>query len=183
MSEINEKYTIEYFRLSGQKISEQDRGVRVTCKDTGAWAECSEHKIRYENIDNAILEVERIKSGFKVIVAGGRDFDDYDDYEVLRERCDFFLKTKSNIEIVSGAAKGADSLGERYANERGYSLTKFPADWETHGKSAGAVRNAKMAAYADALIAFWDGRSKGTKNMIDVMRIIGKPFKIVKYGR
>lgn len=114
----------------------------------------------------------------KVIIAGGRDFSDY---EVLRERCDFFLKTKSNIEIVSGAAKGADSLGERYANERGYSLTKFPADWDTHGKSAGYIRNAKMAAYADALIAFWDGKSKGTKNMIEIMRIIGKPFKIVKY--
>ncbi len=85
MSEIDEKYTVEYFRVPGQKVDEQDRGVRVTCKETGAWADCTEHKSRYKNIEQAIEQVERIKSCFKVIVAGSRGFNDY---EVLRERFD-----------------------------------------------------------------------------------------------
>lgn len=58
MSEIDEKYTIEYFRVAGQKVDEQERGVRVTCNETGAWAECAEHKSRYKNIDQAIEELK-----------------------------------------------------------------------------------------------------------------------------
>lgn len=100
----------------------------------------------------------------KVIIAGGRDFEDY--LELCRV-CDKILKKYSNIEIVSGAYKGADLLGERYANERNHPIKQFPADWRRYGKSAGQKRNAEMANDADMLITFWDGKSKGTKNMID----------------
>ena len=100
----------------------------------------------------------------KIIIAGGRNFDDY---PKLCQVCDKILKKYSNIEIVSGAYNGADLLGERYANERDYPIKQFPADWRRYRKSAGLKRNIEMAAYADALIAFWDGKSKGTKNMID----------------
>ncbi len=101
----------------------------------------------------------------KVIIAGGRNFDDFNR---LCEVCDEFLKDQNNIEIVSGAYKGADLLGERYAAERNYSIKQFPADWRRYGKSAGLKRNTEMAAYANALIAFWDGESKGTKHMIEL---------------
>ena len=102
---------------------------------------------------------------FKVIIAGSRAFNDY---EMLKRHADYLLQNKNGqIEIVSGHAKGADSLGERYAKERGYSLKLFPAKWEAYGKRAGYLRNEEMANYADALIAFWDGESKGTEHMIN----------------
>ena len=103
----------------------------------------------------------------KVIIAGGRNFNDY---ETLKSVCDKTLKYCTNIEIVSGTARGADILGEQYAKEKGYKIIQFPADWDTHGKSAGYIRNAEMAKYADGLIAFWDEKSKGTKHMIDLAK-------------
>ena len=92
----------------------------------------------------------------KIIIAGGRDFSDYD---LLKEFCDKKISNLSNIEIVSGTAKGADSLGEKYAKEKGYSIKQFKPDWSI-GKIAGILRNEQMANYANVLIAFWDGNSK-----------------------
>jgi len=89
-------------------------------------------------------------------------------------------KKGKRVEIVSGTAGGADRLGEAYAYSRGFSVKRFPADWESHGNSAGVIRNAEMAEYADAAIIFWNKKSKGTSNMIDNMKKIGKPF-IIKY--
>ena len=101
----------------------------------------------------------------KVIIAGSRNFNDY---KKLCKICDHLLQNQANVEIVSGAARGADQLGEKYTKERGYKLTKFPANWNKYGKSAGPKRNEEMANYADVLIAFWDGKSRGTKNMIEL---------------
>lgn len=111
------------------------------------------------------------KPEYRVIIAGSRNFQDYD---LLREKCDNILFSKCidhSIVIVSGTARGADRLGERYASERGYCLRRFPAEWDKYGKAAGHIRNARMAANADALIAFWDGMSSGTRNMIDFAMI------------
>lgn len=72
-------------------------------------------------------------------------------------------------EIVSGGAYGVDWLGEKYAKKCGFPCKVFPADWNTYGKRAGFLRNQQMAEYADALVAVWDGQSKGTKHMIDTM--------------
>ncbi len=116
----------------------------------------------------------------KIIIAGSRLFNNY---EILLEFCDFYLKNKSNdeIEIVSGTANGADKLGERYAQERGYKLKRFPANWEKYKKSAGYIRNNEMAEYADALIVFWNGKSKGTKHMIDLAKKSKLEIRIVKF--
>lgn len=114
----------------------------------------------------------------RVIIAGGRDFNDY---RFLKERCDYFLSSQTDIEIVSGGAKGADSLGERYANERNYGLKIFPADWNKYGKKAGYVRNVEMSEYADGLIAFWNGQSKGTKHMIDIAMKRNLRVRICRY--
>ena len=101
----------------------------------------------------------------KIIIAGSRNFDKY---QALKAKCDYFLSgMNEEIMIVSGGANGTDKLGERYARERGYMCTIFKPDWEKDGKAAGVIRNEKMAKYSDYLIAFWDGYSKGTKNMID----------------
>ena len=105
---------------------------------------------------------------FKVIIAGSRHFSDFDH---LAAACDFFLSNvEHSIEIVSGGAKGADSLGERYAAERGYELKRFPANWKKFGRNAGPIRNGEMASYADAVIAFPKGTSVGTANMLKQAR-------------
>ena len=114
---------------------------------------------------------------FKVIVAGSRDFNDY---KLLKEKLDVVLSNKVEIEIVSGGARGADKLGEVYAKERNLSCKVFPADWDAHGKSAGYKRNAEMAEYADALVAFWDGKSKGTGHMIDLAEKKRIQIRVVK---
>ncbi|REE80318.1 uncharacterized protein DUF2493 [Lutibacter oceani] len=107
----------------------------------------------------------------KIIIAGSRT---YTDYKKLSEVCDQFLQDQTDIEIVSGSYyKGADKLGEQYAKERGYKITQFPADWKRFGRAAGPKRNEQMANYANALIAFWDGASKGTKHMIDLAKSTG----------
>lgn len=101
----------------------------------------------------------------KLIVAGSRDFDNYDRLSDILDTV--WLESELYpLEVVSGGARGADRLGERWADEAGCTVKRFPADWETHGKAAGIMRNIEMAQYADALVAFWDGKSKGTRHMI-----------------
>lgn len=115
----------------------------------------------------------------KVIIAGGRTFTDY---PMLVKVCDNALSKQTEVEIVSGTANGADKLGERYAMEKGYPINRIAADWDGLGKSAGYKRNEDMAKYADALVVFWDGESKGTKHMIDLAYKYGLKVKIVNYG-
>ena len=119
-------------------------------------------------------------SKYKVIIAGCRDFADY---ELLKEKCDFYLQNQKpeNVVIVSGHASGADALGERYAQERGLQLETYPADWKAHGRAAGPIRNAKMASVAHTLIAFWNGKSRGTKNIIDTATKRGLKVAVVRY--
>jgi glycerophosphoryl diester phosphodiesterase len=103
----------------------------------------------------------------RVIVAGGRDFNDYDAVENAVDVYRYATpEVVRHIEIVSGRAPGADRLGEQYADNFGFDVIPFPADWGQYGKAAGPRRNAEMAKYADVLIAFWDSKSAGTKNMI-----------------
>jgi hypothetical protein len=113
----------------------------------------------------------------RLIVAGGRDFTDLklfnkvisDKLKFLKGKC---YSLKQNIEIVSGMATGADTLGKDFAYKWNLKLAKFPAEWDKYGKSAGYKRNEQMAVYAKedngVLLAFWDGKSKGTKHMIDL---------------
>ena len=112
----------------------------------------------------------------KVIIAGSRTFSDY---TLLHQKCDEIINTPA--EIVSGTARGADRLGERYAIEKGCPIKKFPADWDNLGRSAGYLRNEEMAKYADTLIAFWDGTSKGTSHMIVLATKHNLKVHIVKY--
>lgn len=99
----------------------------------------------------------------RTIIAGSRNIGDYN---ILLEA---ITESGFNITaVISGTARGVDRLGERYAEENNIILEKYPAEWNNLGKRAGYVRNIKMAENADALIALWDGYSKGTGHMIDI---------------
>lgn len=118
---------------------------------------------------------------YKIIIAGGRDFMDYN---LLKEKTDKILQEKKvthKIVIISGCARGADTLGLRYASENAFDVEEYPADWNKYGKKAGYVRNVEMAENADALIAFWDGKSKGTKHMIDIATERNLPIRVIRY--
>lgn len=129
----------------------------------------------------------------RIIVAGSRDFNDY---ELLSDSLTKYFgeKVEANIidspnqvEFVSGTARGADTLGEKYAYSLGYKVKRFPANWDLYGKRAGYLRNEQMAKYSVAdgkhgvLFAFLDGVSKGTKHMIDLATKHGLEVHVVKY--
>lgn len=116
----------------------------------------------------------------RVIIAGGRDFNNYGLLFSKVFRLLGNLKP-SDIQIVTGGATGADALGKRYAEEIGLSHKEFPADWNEHGKAAGPIRNQQMARYATHLIAFHDGKSRGTLDMIDLAGKAGLNVRVVKY--
>ena len=124
----------------------------------------------------------------RVIIAGSRDFNDY---ELLKKSAIEIITKKTMLpdltRIVSGGARGADTLGERFANEMGLEISRFIPDWDELGKRAGYVRNAEMAKFAveddndGMLIAFWDGKSRGTKHMIDLANKYGLEVHVVNY--
>lgn len=122
----------------------------------------------------------------KIIIAGGRGFSDY---PLLKQECDAFLyqvlreklDLGEEVTVISGAARGADRLGEQYAKDKGYKILSKPADWNKYGKRAGYLRNEEMAAGADALIAFWDGCSRGTMHMINIAQQHHLLVKVVRY--
>lgn len=116
----------------------------------------------------------------KVIIAGSRTCPEKD--LTLFEKVSGILRNLENIEIVSGTARGADRFGEWLASECGYELTKFPADWDKYGKSAGYIRNKEMAEYATHLVAIWDGKSRGTKHMIDLANREGLLVRVLRLG-
>lgn len=96
----------------------------------------------------------------KVAVIGSRDFNDYEEVKQT-------LSTINITLLVSGGAKGADTLGERYAKEHNIETKIFLPDWEKHDKKAGFLRNTDIINEAELIIAFWDGQSKGTKDSIE----------------
>lgn len=119
----------------------------------------------------------------KLIIAGGRDFNDYERLSrVVTELATLpDMYGPYAVSIVSGMARGADTLGYRFAVENNIKVYGYSADWDKHGKSAGFVRNKEMGDFSDVLLAFWDSQSRGTKHMIDYMRSLGKPVHIVAY--
>ncbi len=114
----------------------------------------------------------------KIIVAGSREFNNY---SFMEEKLDFYLQNQGDIVIISGAARGADKLGEQYATNKGYEIIICKAQWDQLGKKAGYIRNEEMAKIADAAVIFWDGVSKGTKHMIDLSKKYNLKLRIIKF--
>lgn len=112
----------------------------------------------------------------KLAIVGSRGFSDFESLKNV-------IDAEKDVElIVSGGAKGADSLAERYASERGIPVKIFLPDWDTHGKQAGFIRNQDIVRACDKLIAFWDGDSRGTSHSIHLARSLGKPVKVIRYA-
>lgn len=143
-------------------------------------AECFENFFNPPN-DNSV----------RVIIAGGRGFTDE---AIGFKRLDYLLGNlddEKDIEVVCGEAKGADTVGKKWAESRGHFVKSFIPDWEGQGKAAGHIRNREMAKYAAEkdsegndrgyLIAFWDGKSKGTKGMIETAEKLGLKIRVVRY--
>jgi hypothetical protein len=121
----------------------------------------------------------------KLIIAGSRDLNPCQTFihelivGLFRIGHEQNVTNHTQVEIVCGLAKGVDLAGRDYALEyfdTPMSIKQFPADWETHGKAAGPIRNGQMAEYADVLLLIWDGESKGSANMKENMLKLKKPI-------
>ncbi len=112
----------------------------------------------------------------RVIIAGGRLFTDYDR---LLGVCKRIMSKRDTV--VCGMAPGADMLGMKFAEDNMLDVRTYPAAWQRYGKRAGILRNVDMAQNADALIAFWDGESRGTKHMIDTALDRGLDVHVYRY--
>lgn len=109
----------------------------------------------------------------KIVIAGSRSIVDYELLKSVIARSNFLI-----TEVVCGGARGVDSLGAKYASEKGLPCSMFRADWGRFGKAAGMYRNSDMADYADGGLILWDGESRGTLDMIDKLRRLGKPREV-----
>jgi uncharacterized Rmd1/YagE family protein len=119
---------------------------------------------------------------FKLIVAGGRNFTDYD---LMRNTLDKIIDTKLKefeIVIMTGGATGAAALGMLYAHEREYAVEVTNTNWDLHGESAGYKRNTEMIETSHGSVVFWNGDSKCSKHMIDITIKAGKPCLVVPYA-
>lgn len=117
-------------------------------------------------------------TAMRVIVCGSRD---WTDREAIADR---LFRLPPGSTIVHGNAKGADRIAGQEGQKLGHLIEEHPADWETHGKRAGYLRNAHMASLgADLCLAFWDGRSRGTSDMVDRAETHGIPIELYCEGR
>lgn len=112
----------------------------------------------------------------KTIIAGSRSYTNTREFFILIGSVPW---VGGVTEVVSGCAKGPDTMGELWAEYFSLPITKFPANWTKYGRGAGHIRNAEMAEYADALIAFWDGVSAGTANMINLAKAKGLKTHVI----
>jgi|TARA_R100000501_G_C2627398_1_gene121346 hypothetical protein len=123
---------------------------------------------------------------FKVAVVGSRHFTDYNKLsstiQEILSHYDFEHPQHLKVEFVSGGASGADQLCETYARNNGCSIKIFHANWSLYGKKAGPLRNQEIVNYADIIIAFWDGRSRGTKSTLTIAKQLRKKTYICKFN-
>lgn len=127
-----------------------------------------------------ILNIQPTK---RVLIAGSRNFDDYNTAKEYIDLCLFNIRKKYRITIVSGGAIGTDQLGERYAHENKMKCEYYYPDWKRFGKGAGPKRNLEMVKNSDFVICFWDKSSKGTKSTIEFAKKLQKPIRIKYINR
>lgn len=137
-------------------------------------------------ISDAMKELYRnnYRNAYKVIVAGGRDFNDY---KYMSEKLNelFWCSDAFQdypIKIISGMANGADTLAIRYADEHKMTKILFPPNWKEYPRMGGILRNEDMLTIATHLVGFWDGESHGTRHMIGIAREKGIPVWVFEYS-
>lgn len=111
-------------------------------------------------------------------IGGCRTYNNYTRLKTTIDKIISQLGNDTEIVILSGHCKGVDMLAEQYAYDNGYTLEIYKADWNKYGKSAGPIRNEMMIKSSDYIVAFWDKKSKGTKNLIELAKKYKKPYTI-----
>lgn len=181
LDEIQE-YAYEFLSIAEENPDIYFQLTRVGCGLAGFKDE-DIFPLFQDRPDNVILPykwslIENPEIPKRIIIAGGREFSDY---ELLKAYCSKMISNISgNIEIISGVARGADLLGEKFAEEMGIPVVRFKAHWDCFKYSAGEERNERMGWYASHLIAFWNSTSTGTKNMIDIAQREGIPTRVAQ---
>lgn len=113
----------------------------------------------------------------KLAIVGSRTFTDFDYFEKeLLEK----IKASDVEYIISGGANGVDTLAELFAKKHGIKMVVYKPDWNKYGKKAGYMRNVDIISECDNCIAFWDGKSPGTKHSIDIAKKQQKNLEICK---
>ena len=142
------------------------------------------------------VAIPRPKACYRVVIAGSRSLEDY---AAVAAALDALLRPEKGLfEVVHGGAGGVDTWAGQWAHERGLPVTVMPAPWHVlqgpylmrrtnraghvFNASAGLDRNLHMAAYASRVIALWDGKSRGTRHMIILAKLLGRPVTVELWG-
>lgn len=120
---------------------------------------------------------------FVVIVAGSRSFNDL---SLMYSKLDYYLQNQEKVLIVHGGANSADKCAAIYAKDKNIETKVFLPNWDKYGKKAGILRNIEMFEYASQFqnrgcVVFWDGKSRGTKNDIELAEKYNVPLRIVEF--
>ena len=179
--------SITYERLGAAKMIESPNGKKgnaIIDKYAVWYKDETEPQHLYFNMYDCELPLKapmgftkKIGDKMKIGIVGSRTFLDY---ELVKKALAEYLSKSDDLVIVSGGAAGADSLGERFADENGLQKIIFKPNWKKYGKIAGVVRNRTIVNESDIIIAFWDGKSRGTKSTISLAKSSNK--KVVVYG-
>lgn len=126
------------------------------------------------------------KDIFALLIAGSRDYTNYPEFRAVTDHLLSLAQEKYEILIIEGEARGTDSMARRYAEDKGYRLAPFPADWKTYGKAAGLWRNELMVSELSlyphrAALFFWDRESRGTAHCIREVKKRGIQYKIFDF--
>jgi hypothetical protein len=122
---------------------------------------------------------------YRLIVSGGRAVTDVDLVQSgLSEHIAQLASVGNRVTmIIHGMASGVDTIAGNYGRDHNLRIVEFPADWERYGRAAGPIRNKEMIEYGDELLAFWDGKSKGTGGTIKLARRAGIPVSVIPVPR
>ena len=156
--------------------TEIDGDVKLDGFVDSEWEVTKDGEMQEENGYKFNFQVLKPKHSLRVAIIGGRDFKDYD---LVKLTMSPYINKVSTM--VSGAALGADKLGEKWADEYGIPKLIFEPEWEKHGKAAGFIRNKTIVANSDLVVCFWDGASKGTANSIQHAHDLNKNLLIIRY--
>lgn len=115
----------------------------------------------------------------KILIAGSREYDNYEEAEAVLDALVKDHVGECDIVILSGSCRGADMIGERYAEQHRFEIKRYPADWKRYGRAAGSIRNEEMVRAADMVICFWDGESRGSRSLIKSVERLGKEISVV----
>ena len=127
-------------------------------------------------LPHASLYSPKKELNMKLAVIGSREFKDMD---LMREH----IKLLQPSVIISGGAKGADTLAKQYAQENNLQMIEYKADWKKFGRAAGVIRNKTIIENAEHILAFWDGKTPGTKNSIDYANKLSKPITTITFNK